>query len=992
LVDKISFKFEKGKSLKTKIKLYHLRFIIILSLIFFADVFISKANAIHLEAGSISISLSDSGIISHISVRGEQIPCEDSPLFSIKKMTRGDSVLFADKAHRLFFHANKWKINKAGMGALISELTLKDNTLFSSYIEIKDAAKINIDMEWLSRGSVKSFTLIAISQFDENRNEINDITPVSFRFNTRESAGDIPAKKRFSFTPSPRCRFISLSIRPSKGLDIFSCTQLSTYGIGERFFKKVKNGKISFDDDRAEFFANTPDFELSASFSAKDSFIFCRGTLTSAGEKDAAAIIRFSLPVIADNLIWHDTLSATRKIEGNETYSNTHKLGSERFFSLYPFSLISRYRKGIAYAIPPMNPRIFRTGYSSKDGYFIEFDLGMSEDTAKFPSSASFSFIIYGQDSKWGLRESADIFYSIYPDAFVKRNTKEGIWFAWLDPKNIYIPQDFGFMFDTTPDKSLYFDRYYGIDSFHYQEPYGIGIPWKNPSSRNRIPEDVPYEEILKKVESPSFTKGKVFKTADGEKNFASAAIESAMKDEYGRYYIGHYKPYMVTNPDPELPYGKLVTERVSFRQESAESDNDSKEGEYIDSVVPAWWAIKEDYHKEHFPYSDIPLTFSYETGKPVLLGVFPSYELYSEIASITKQHDSLVLANTWYPAHTFYYGLIDILGAGEYSTDQPIENFHYLRAIASEKTLSFIDRGLVEGGLSQKEIEKRFMKCLAFAVYPGALPFKKPSDYERLRPFYKKYIPLIKLISSAGWKPITYASSSHPSLNVERYGNPGDLLFFTIYNPTKKEISFAFGTDSTLFDKGKTEPLYCYDIISGAVKKFKSIGKKKIVNLSLSPQETIVIQAGTQNSIIAAKLILAGYSSQSLGSFYIEPSDENNLLKNISPQKNTKFEYDDTSPYISGVKIENEKSSDKSTFRLGAIPKVRKTDYRIDIEYTTEEKKEKRDTYISKFYCLLYSAARFLSRKSLPDITVGALITDYEGKLIKTADSTWKN
>lgn len=945
-----------------------------------------KSGDISVNSDNLSLSFSDKGDLIGVNVGNSAFPSKTGKTFLIKNTGKETISIFADSDSPLFFNGNKWNeafINNTD-SSINKNIMIDGKRLVTPLMESSNSEKINIEISAISKGESNSFITLSVAQYDSDESFIKDLKPVSFRFNTTTTEKNNFTNKRFSFSPSPLCKFISVSLTPSQGIEVFSCNNLSVWKIGSPLFSPVDLELISADKDKTDFSGGIENFGLAVSFEQKGKYIICNGNLKSLNNQEGAATVRFSLPISPDNLFWHDTLSDKRIIKGDTAFSNWHELGKGRFYSVYPFSLITLNNKGIAYAVPPQFPRIFRTGYSEDNGYFIEFDLGLSSETEKFPSSASFTFIIFAQDSEWGLRESAKKFYDFFPKSFEKINKKEGIWFAWLEPDKMYIPQDFGFMFDTTPDKSAYLDRYYGINFFYYQEPYGIGIEWEKNKHPNRIPENTSYEEILKKIKSKSFAEEKTFQTADGEKNYADAAIDSAMENEEGRYYLGYYKPYLFTNPDPDLSYGRLVTERVSHRQKNAETDRNSTAGQYIDSVVPAWWAIKENYKKEHFRYADIPLTFSYETGKPVELGLFQSYELFSAISEISRNNGGLVLTNTWYPMQTFYYGITDLIGAGEYSSDQPVAIFHYLRSVASKKTISFIDNELVEGNLSGKDIEKRFMKCLAFAVYPGAFPFRTPSDFERLRPFYKKYIPMINLISSQGWEPVTYAAASHPALNIERYGNPESNLYFTIYNPTDKDIPFTLEIQDDVSGKLNDKNIFSYNLISGSARQFTSLGEKHLIQLIISPAETILLQAGTKENIFTSRLMLAGQLSQSLGNFFIESSQGRNLLKNISKQKNSEFEYDGNSPSISAVKIENAQSGETSVFRMSAKPSIRKTDYRIDAEYFIEDKNEGEGGYISKMHCLLYSIAKFLSPSHLPDITAEVLITDNEGVLIK--------
>ena len=123
----------------------------------------------------------------------------------------------------------------------------------------------------------------------------------------------------------------------------------------------------------------------------------------------------------------------------------------KRFISAYPFSCLSKDDAALSVAIPLSTPRIFQIGYErgEKAGYLeIAFDLGISADVKKYPSSTFVEFVIYSPDRPdWGFRSATDRYYKIYPGDFEKRARKEGIWILALDPESIVAPWDFGFGF-----------------------------------------------------------------------------------------------------------------------------------------------------------------------------------------------------------------------------------------------------------------------------------------------------------------------------------------------------------------------------------------------------------------------------------------------------------------------------------------------------------------------------------------------------------------
>jgi hypothetical protein len=52
------------------------------------------------------------------------------------------------------------------------------------------------------------------------------------------------------------------------------------------------------------------------------------------------------------------------------------------------------------------------------------------------------------------------------------------------------------------------------------------------------------------------------------------------------------------------------------------------------------------------------------------------------------------------------------------------------------------------------------------------------PALYNRDRPLFQRYIPLVRRLNVAGWRPITYASTSDSRVYVERFGDWPNLHF----------------------------------------------------------------------------------------------------------------------------------------------------------------------------------------------------------------------
>lgn len=89
------------------------------------------------------------------------------------------------------------------------------------------------------------------------------------------------------------------------------------------------------------------------------------------------------------------------------------------------------------------------------------------------------------------------------------------------------------------------------------------------------------------------------------------------------------------------------------------------------------------------------------------------------------------------------------------------------------------------------------FQVCLAYGLWPGfftdspdnasELYFSQPALYNRDRPIFLQFVPVLKAINRAGWNPVTYATATAPttvagSYILERFGAlDRQVIYFTL-------------------------------------------------------------------------------------------------------------------------------------------------------------------------------------------------------------------
>jgi len=138
------------------------------------------------------------------------------------------------------------------------------------------------------------------------------------------------------------------------------------------------------------------------------------------------------------------------------------------------------------------------------------------------------------------------------------------------------------------------------------------------------------------------------------------------------------------------------------------------------------------------------------------------------------------------------------------------------------------------------------FEKMMAYGFFPSFFSVDASNDpywqdskkIENGRPFFKKYIPIIKQIAGAGWEPVTAATSNQPSLRIERFGN-NKKLFFTARNSGNKDIDGTIILN--LGELGISGKFSAIEIVNG--KPVKVEGNRLYLNVPSGRTQVIEIE-----------------------------------------------------------------------------------------------------------------------------------------------------
>jgi len=611
---------------------------------------------------------------------------------------------------------------------------------------------------------------------------------------------------------------------------------------------RLKNGTIQQTAELKE-----ASLIFKAVYEAHPDFIKLKGSIRDISGKDRAITLYFALPIEAIGWLWWDDIVEKRSIKEGKEYINAEEncpFGANGKHSRYPLATISTEDKSLTIAIPMDKPVVHRLFYNPQTKQFIiAFDFALVKDTLKFPSHADFEFLIYTSDPRWGFRSALEKYYSLYPSFFVKRTKKEGGWYVWGNMKDTPEAAEAGFMFHWGPSgpEAVKYDNEKGFYSLQYNEIefYQLSLgDFKENSSYNDAIErlmksaegDKATLDILDKL---SYTGGSGFFGQMPRKEYfrqiSKAVLKSALYDENGKTicmignfpWIGNsgWGAIFPCNLDPDIPdgYGRFDMD-VSYKSafELYKKQGARLDGFALDSYGGYGDDKRINFRREHFPYVDFPLTFSFKEKRPVIIQYFSLIEWTKALAERYHPQGLLLMANCAWghaPAFlTFAAPYLDVFGAEAPYHPDP----RFIRSIAYHKSCTDLPYS------PRPEWEVKFH--LLYGIFPG-----HGNDLNLL----KKYNPYLQILAKAGWEPVPYAYSDNEKILMERFGK-GKTVYLSIHNPADEAQSCYLFVE---IDKLGLKNIKASNLLTGETLRVLPSGKKARIQINISPKDTFVIK-----------------------------------------------------------------------------------------------------------------------------------------------------
>ncbi|MBR2327716.1 MAG: hypothetical protein IKA51_03735 [Clostridia bacterium] len=614
---------------------------------------------------------------------------------------------------------------------------------------------------------------------------------------------------------------------------------------------------------------------LNATLEQKNGAVIVKGTVKDTTGNDRRFRVEHSLPIDANGWRYGIDLNSSDEIKGKNVFANRHTVLTKIYQANYPFASISNDETGIAATNLFDSPVVYDYCYDNEAKLFTQsFYMGLSSQT-KNPSEGSFSFALYDFKGYHGFRGAADGMYKIVPEAFETKAEEHG---NWLFQQNAYYNlngvEDYLGIFNESPN--YIFDNKYGVASAKYVAPAEIWISWYDYDGPNAVPTAAELKSKLEKMLTMPESAKDMYDNVS-QKDIASAIFSSGYyinknNDYWNAGWNSSYSKIMafIANGNPNIPApSNYSIHRQIFNDEEAKAASEGYKvtGLYIDNAN--YGSLSNlDYNTANYKYSSYPLLWDNSGTLALPLG-YCTWEFID--AFTAEESDKISLGNIAFPDNgsaTALAHFFDIPG-GEIgnSWGQTDEEFMLRRVNAYQKpwalllTQNFNDvfEGVVDKNEANYKSKELLMKrSLFWGVMCNAMTLTADTAaLESVRPLFIKYGTAQKLVSEAGWEPITHAVPTSNAISCERFGGNGnEAVWFTVRaNRDGAENEGIYVPLPNLgFKKGDYNKLIAFDVVANKMLDVVVEGDIMTVKTELSETDDVAaVIIGTPAQIAAA-------------------------------------------------------------------------------------------------------------------------------------------
>jgi hypothetical protein len=630
-------------------------------------------------------------------------------------------------------------------------------------------------------------------------------------------------------------------------------------------------GSVRRTGRRVSFAGEVPEagLELAATFGGGD-YLDVRGEVRDQTGADRALRVTFTLPLRLAGWRWENSAACAREIRAGQSYpsrrndflylgkkgdgfaNEDHQAYGIRINKL-PFNAVCRGARGLSMAYPLHEPRVFLLE-AAVQGLTVTFSLGVTPITAKFPSRASFRFVVFPIDGGWGIRSACEKYQALFPELFRGRCTRHGNHASVYNPEKRPPPEHMADMGYVSLDNDF---QWCGWEipraSLDLAARVGVGprdiYQWRGPwYSFHEAPGDITRDAqlALMKAQAEGRKPG-----AHGRNNqlcgcpdalSARAAYNSYLEDEEGklnRTYFA-YPSYgcwlLPMNLDPNLPRpnrGMLATE-WQFRNVLLAGKRKGFRGPFncaYDAFDDFGGFRRLNFRRAHLAVMEIPATFDPASGRLCQIKGFHDWAWARRHARRVHAAGGKILSNVNLE-HAMMFGgqFLDFIERERRPRDYDEERLSTHRMLFGAKPIAFCG-----GGWSPKSRRAWIAaarKLLAFGMAPGP----KAERWRELREF----MPLLARVSAAGWQAVPHARA--PGLWVERFGSRPGNLFLTVRNTGSRRIETRLRLDLAALGLRNARDVVLRQLSPEAELQIGASRGSLTAALRVAPRQTVVL------------------------------------------------------------------------------------------------------------------------------------------------------
>lgn len=647
---------------------------------------------------------------------------------------------------------------------------------------------------------------------------------------------------------------------------------------GKTFYPLL--GKIIRSGNRYMLKGEIKELELSATvrFRVRNGILFLDTEFKNLTRSDRALVIATTLDFSGFGFIWQGELYDKVHPDQNVLYGN----------NLCPIStLVNHSQKwGVTIAIPPNAPVFYDTHF--ENGTFgLHYFIAITPLTKNFPNCANLKAMVYSVNPTWGFRSGLQKYYAAFPDYYLPRVKKGGLWFNGHDypyPSDIAFYQVGAIEKEITDYKGSFAKS---IQSWRAHDPlakipdppfgifpytisgqrqiYGLTDPSLPYDKNDVLYSRSDYEKAMSIFDSWNPDTTVEFQDARNANSFNSVKqlkgmiLNSGIYDSSGEYTIvaRHYTKRTLTfvlNPNPYLlddssriTIGKYtldyyIPEWLKAMPEVA--------GIYFDSM--GRWGKYLNYRRSQFKYAQYPLSVDRE-GRAVIPNVNSLYDLIKSGKELLHKEDKLVLANG-----VAMSGAKLPTGVDDYDASRGTSRF-FIASLCDVATCESGVRTRMQNMLlyrtfmgrkpygivayhhpSTLEMEKFFKRGLLTDIFTSmSWSSSNPVDMTNAKVLHQRYLPLMRMLYRAGWEPVTGVTGLS-GVYCERYGNPSKgKTFIVVYNPSDSVKNISLTLDKSVFRQHFSKAVNMlgqrtrYQITSGSIDMLLRPGEERVLRVS---------------------------------------------------------------------------------------------------------------------------------------------------------------